>query len=131
MLHILALVFVGALIWIAILSIPLVLVGGLRWDDVRSLLLHYAYKSFTFEGDVIPGVRPFLGTRLVIRAFSREDDARTSTSGARSSSRGTCRAAAMSSSSTIRRRGCRRRDEIAGTRPCVDARRRPILHGEA
>ena len=76
MLHILALVFVGALIWIVILSIPLVLVGGLRWDDVRSLLLHYAYKSFTFEGDVIPGVRPFLGTRLVIRALSREDDAR-------------------------------------------------------
>ena len=43
---------------------------------MRSLLLHYAYKSFTFEGDVIPGVRPFLGTRLVIRALSRENDAR-------------------------------------------------------
>ena len=76
MLHILALVVIGALIWVTILSLPLVLVGGLRWDDLRSLLLHYAYKSFTFEGDVIPGVRPSPGTRLVIRAFSREDDAR-------------------------------------------------------
>jgi len=75
-LHILALVFIGALIWVSILSLPLFLVGGLRWDDLRSLLLHYAYKSFTFEGDVIPGVRPFLGTRLVIRTLSRKDDAR-------------------------------------------------------
>jgi hypothetical protein len=76
LLHILALVFIGALIWISILSIPLFLVGGLRWDDMRSLLLHYAYKSFTFDGDVIPGVRPSLGTRLVIQVLSREDDAR-------------------------------------------------------
>jgi hypothetical protein len=75
-LHILALAVIGALIWVSILTIPLVVFGGLRWDDVRSLLLHYAYKSFTFEGDVIPGVRPILGTRLVIRVLSREDDAR-------------------------------------------------------
>jgi hypothetical protein len=75
-LHLLALVFIGALIWITILSIPLFLVGGLRWNDLRSLLLHYAYKSFTYEGDVIPGVRPFWGTQLVIRALSHEDDAR-------------------------------------------------------
>jgi hypothetical protein len=76
MLHLLALVVIGAVIWLTILSVPLVLFGGTRWDDLRSLLLHYAHKSFTFEGDVIPGVRPFLGTRLVIRALSRENDAR-------------------------------------------------------
>jgi hypothetical protein len=76
MLHLLALVFIGAAIWITILSIPLFLLGGMRWEDLRSLLVHYAYKSFTFEGDVIPGVRPSLGPRLVIRALSREDDAR-------------------------------------------------------
>jgi hypothetical protein len=75
-LHLLALVFIGALIWITILTIPLILVGGLRWNDLRSLLLHYAYKSFTYDGDVIPGVRPLLGTRLVIRVPSHEDDAR-------------------------------------------------------
>jgi hypothetical protein len=75
-LHLLALIVLGALIWVTIFSLPLFLVGGLRWDDLRSLLLHYAYKSFTFEGDVIPGVRPFVGTRLVIRVLSREDDAR-------------------------------------------------------
>jgi hypothetical protein len=75
-LHLLALLVIGALIWITILSIPLVLFGGLRWDDLRSLFLHYAYKSFTFEGDVIPGVRPLVGTRLVIRVLAREDDAR-------------------------------------------------------
>lgn len=76
MLHLLALVFIGAAIWITILSIPLFLLGGMRWEDLRSLLVHYAYKSFTFEGDVIPGVRPSLGARLVIGALSREDDAR-------------------------------------------------------
>jgi len=53
-LHILALILIGGLIWISILSLPLFLAGGLRWDDIRSLLLHYAYRSFTFEGDVIP-----------------------------------------------------------------------------
>lgn len=76
MLHLLALIVIGALIWVSILSLPLILLGGLRWDDVRSLLLHYAYKSFTYEGDVIPGVRPFIGTRLVIRVLSPKDDAR-------------------------------------------------------
>ncbi len=76
MLHLLALVLIGAVIWVTILSIPLFLLGGLRWDDLRSLLLHYAYKSFTYEGDVIPGVRPFVGTRLVIRTLSPEHDAR-------------------------------------------------------
>jgi hypothetical protein len=75
-LHLLVLVLIGGVIWISILSLPLFLVGGLRWDDMRSLLLHYAYKSFTYEGDVIPGVRPSFGTRLVIRILSREDDAR-------------------------------------------------------
>ena len=75
-LHILALILIGGLIWISILSLPLFLAGGLRWDDIRSLLLHYAYRSFTFEGDVIPGVRPSLGRRLVIQAISPEDDAR-------------------------------------------------------
>lgn len=76
MLHILALIFIGALIWVTILSIPLFLVGGLRWDDIRSLLLHYAYRSFTYEGDVIPGVRPARGTRLLIQLLSPDDDAR-------------------------------------------------------
>jgi len=75
-LHILALILIGGLIWISILSLPLFLAGGLRWDDIRSLLLHYAYRSFTFEGDVIPGVRPSLERRLVIQAISPEDDAR-------------------------------------------------------
>src|SRR5437660_5813017 len=46
------------------------------WDDLRSVLLHRAYGSFTFEGEVIPGVRPSLGTRLVVQMLSPEDDAR-------------------------------------------------------
>jgi hypothetical protein len=75
-LHLLALIVIGALIWVSLLSLPLFLIGGLDWDDLRSLLLHYAYKSFTYEGDVIPGVRPGIGTRLVIRALSPEYDAR-------------------------------------------------------
>jgi hypothetical protein len=75
-LHLLALAFIGAVIWVTLHALPLFLVGGMGWDDLRSVLLHRAYRSFTFEGDVIPGVRPSLGTRLVILTLSREDDAR-------------------------------------------------------
>ena len=76
MLHLLALVLIGAVIWVTLHALPLFLVGGLGWDDLRSVILHRAYRSFTFEGDIIPGVRPSLGTRLVVLAISREDDAR-------------------------------------------------------
>jgi hypothetical protein len=76
MLHLLALAFIGAVILVTLHALPLFLVGGMDWDDLRSVLLYHAYRSFTFEGDVIPGVRPSLGTRLLILTLSREDDAR-------------------------------------------------------
>lgn len=76
MLYLLALIVIGALIWITLHALPLFLVGGLGWDDLRSVILHRAYSSFTFEGDVIPGVRPSLGARLVIRVLSPEYEAR-------------------------------------------------------
>ena len=76
MLHLLALILIGAVIWVTLHALPLFLVGGMGWDDLRSVLLHRAYGSFTFEGDVIPGVRPSIGTRLVVLTLSREDDAR-------------------------------------------------------
>jgi hypothetical protein len=31
------------------------LVAGWRWSELRDLLLHDAYRSFTIEGDRIPG----------------------------------------------------------------------------
>lgn len=76
MLYLLALIVIGALIWITLHALPLFLIGGLDWDDLRSVILHRAYTSFTFEGDVIPGVRPSLGARFVIRALSPEHEAR-------------------------------------------------------
>jgi hypothetical protein len=75
-LYLLALIIIGGVVWFTLHALPLFLLGGLDWDDLRSVLLHHAYRSFTFEGDVIPGVRPSLGTRLVIRALSPEDEAR-------------------------------------------------------
>jgi hypothetical protein len=63
-------------IWFVLHALPLFFIGGMDWDDLRSVLLHRAYGSFTFEGEVIPGVRPSLGTRLVVQTLSREDDAR-------------------------------------------------------
>jgi hypothetical protein len=77
MLHLLALALIGGVIWVTLHALPLFLVGGMGFDDVRNLLLHRAYGSFTYEGDLIPGVRPSAGARLVIRALSTEDDART------------------------------------------------------
>lgn len=76
MLYLLAVIVIGGAVWVLLHALPLLLVRGLDWDDLRSVLLHYAYRSFTFEGDVIPGVRPSPGTRLVIRTLSREDEAR-------------------------------------------------------
>jgi hypothetical protein len=76
-LELIGIVFLFAVIWVGLHALALVLIGGLDWDDVRSILLHYAYKSFTREGDVIPGVRPFAGTRLVIRILSPKDEARS------------------------------------------------------
>jgi hypothetical protein len=75
-LYLLGLLFIGGVIWVALHALPLFLVGGLGWDDLRSVILHRAYQSFTFEGDVIPGVRPSLGARLVIRILSPEYEAR-------------------------------------------------------
>jgi hypothetical protein len=75
-LHLLALILIGAVIWVVLHALPLFFIGGMDWDDLRSVLLYRAYGSFTFEGDVILGVRPSLGTRLVVQALSGEDDAR-------------------------------------------------------
>jgi hypothetical protein len=75
-LHLLALILIGAVTWVVLHALPLSFIGGMDWDDLRSVLLHRAYGSFTFEGDVIPGVRPSLGTRLVVQTLSLEDDAR-------------------------------------------------------
>lgn len=76
MLYLVAIIVIGALIWIILHALPLFLTGGLNWDDLVSVILHRAYTSFTFEGDVIPGVRPSLATRLLIRIFSPEAEAR-------------------------------------------------------
>jgi hypothetical protein len=76
LLHLLALILIGAVIWVVLHALPLFLIGGMGWDDLRSVLLHRAYGSFTYEGDVIPGVRPSLPTRLFVLSLSPEDDAR-------------------------------------------------------
>jgi hypothetical protein len=49
---------------------------ALGWNELRSALLHRAYKSFTFDGVLLLGVRPHLVARLVIRSLSTEDDER-------------------------------------------------------
>jgi hypothetical protein len=61
--------FVAALVFLRILT-------RLGWSELRDSLLQRAYKSFTFDGTVIPGMRPHLGARLVIRVLSPEDDER-------------------------------------------------------
>lgn len=76
MLHLVALIGIFVLIGVAFMFLPLILIGSWDWDDMRSMLLNRAFKSFTHEGHVIPGTRPNLGARLVIQALSREDDAR-------------------------------------------------------
>lgn len=76
MLYLLAFAVIGAVIWVTLHALPLFLVGGTGWDDIRNVILYRAYKSFTFEGDVIPGVHPSRVTRLVILTLSDADDRR-------------------------------------------------------
>ena len=76
MLYLLEMSVIFAVAMMALNLLPMFLFGVFEWDDIRSALLHYAYRSFTFDGDVIPGVRPSLGTRLVIRVLSYEDEAK-------------------------------------------------------
>jgi hypothetical protein len=75
-LHLLALPVMYGLTWVLFVFILFILLGGWDLDDMRSVLLHRAWISFTHEGELIPGRRPSLVNRLVIRALSREDDAR-------------------------------------------------------
>ena len=75
MIHLAALLAAFALIGLGLMFGVMVLVGGLRWDDVRDLLLHDAYRSFTFEGDVrvgavgVSGLPGEADERLVLRAI--------------------------------------------------------------
>jgi hypothetical protein len=76
LLHLLALPVIYGLIWVAFVFVLFILLGGWDLDDMRSVLLYRAWRSFTHEGELIPGRRPSLVNRLVIRALSREDDAK-------------------------------------------------------
>jgi len=76
MIDLAALIALLALAGLALMFGVMVVAGGLRWDDVRDLLLHDAYRSFTFEGDRIPGLAPGFWARFVIRCLSDPDDLR-------------------------------------------------------
>jgi hypothetical protein len=66
----------AALIWAVAALVFLYVVCKVGWDELRSGLLNRAYKSFTFDGHVLPGMRPHPVVRLVIRVLSPEDDER-------------------------------------------------------
>jgi hypothetical protein len=73
----LVLLTVGFLVLMAAMYlVPWIIMAGIGADEVRNRLLCEWYRTFTYEGDVIPGVRPSRMTRLLIRAFSHEDDQR-------------------------------------------------------
>ncbi len=76
MLRLLQLLAIDALVGFGFLFGVMVVVGGFRWSDVRDVLLHDAYRSFTFEGERIPGAAPGPLARLIIRSLSDPDDAR-------------------------------------------------------
>jgi hypothetical protein len=70
------LILIDALVGFAVLFGVMYLVAGWRWSDLRDVLLHDAYRSFTFEGDRIPGRAPGLAARTAIRWLSDPDDRR-------------------------------------------------------
>ena len=66
----------SALVWAVAILAFLAIIAGLGWHELRSGLVHYAYKSFTHDGIVIAGARPHRGARVVIRLFAPKDDER-------------------------------------------------------
>lgn len=70
------LIAIYALIGFAFLFGVMYVVAGWRWSDLRDILLHDAYRSFTSEGERIPGLAPGLGARVVIRWLSEPGDRR-------------------------------------------------------
>jgi hypothetical protein len=70
------LLVVDVLVGLVFLFGVMILVGGLRWSDIRAVLLYGAYSSFAFEGERIPGRSPGLAARLAIRLLSDPDDGR-------------------------------------------------------
>jgi hypothetical protein len=74
--HLLLLVALDAVIGLSFIFGVMYVVAGWRWSDLRDVLLHDAYRSFTFEGDRIPGLGPGIAARLTIRWLSDPDDRR-------------------------------------------------------
>lgn len=54
----------------------LYVVTGWRLGDLRDVVLHDAYYTFTFEGQLIPGAKPGFFARTAIRLLSDDDDGR-------------------------------------------------------
>lgn len=74
--RLLLLVAVDAFIGLSFIFGVMYLVAGWRLSDLRDVLLHDAYRSFIFEGDRIPGLRPGIAARLTIQWLSDPDDRR-------------------------------------------------------
>jgi hypothetical protein len=74
--HLLGLVALEAVVGLLFIFGVMYLVAGLRWSDIRDVLLQRAYRSFTFEGERIPGLAPGIAARLTIRWLSDPDDGR-------------------------------------------------------
>jgi hypothetical protein len=72
----LEIVVLCALAWAVAALAFLYVFTDLGWDQLRNVLLQYAYKSFTHDGIAIPGMRPHLLAQLLIRILSPSDDER-------------------------------------------------------
>jgi hypothetical protein len=79
MLHLLLLAWIGGFYILAMVVVMMVTVGGWRVSELRQLVLNDAYRSFTFDGDLIAGARPSLFARATIRLLSNRDDPRLET----------------------------------------------------
>ena|SRR5690349_9264612 len=74
--HVLLLIGLDAVIGLSLIFGVMYFVAGWRLSELRDVLLHDAYRSFTFEGDRIPGLGPGFAARLTIRWLSDPDDRR-------------------------------------------------------
>ena len=74
--HLLLLIALDAVVGLLFIFGVMYLIAGWRLSDLRDVLLHDAYRSFTFEGDRIPGLGPGIAARLTIQWLSDRDDRR-------------------------------------------------------
>ena len=75
MAHLLALLVLDVAVGLG-LMLTVMLLAGWRPSELRDVVLNDAWRSFTYEGEPIPGLKPSRFACWILRTFAEPGDAR-------------------------------------------------------